>query len=252
MSQKSQNRVYPTIQPSQYMSEPYKRAMVVVAHADDAEFGCSGTVSRWCREGMEVVYVLATDGSKGSEDRGLTGDQLIEIRRQEQIAAGKVMGLKDVVFLGYPDGYLQPTLELRRDVSRAIRRFKPDILITTNPVRTLTGVEYIGHPDHFAAGEAALSAVYPSARDHLTFPELLVEGLEPHKVREVLIIGHPEPDKWVDISDTIDVSIDALLAHVSQMKDPESIAQRVREWKSEAGRGKEMGYAEAFKSFVLP
>ena len=231
--------------------EPYKRAMVVVAHADDAEFGCSGTVARWCREGMEAVYVLATDGSKGSEDREITSEQLAETRKQEQIAAGKVLGLKDVVFLGYPDGYLQPTLELRRDIAREIRRFKPDVLITTSPVRTLTGMGYIGHPDHFAAGEAALSAVYPAARDHLTFPELLADGFEPHKVREVLIMGHPDPDKWVNITDTIDIAIKALLSHVSQFKDPEGLGERMREWKSEAGKGREMDYAEAFKSFIL-
>ena len=231
--------------------EPYRRAMVVVAHADDAEFGCSGTVARWCKEGMEVVYVICTDGSKGSTDREMTEERLAETRKQEQMAAGKVLGLKDTVFLGYPDGYLQPTLELRRDIAREIRRFKPDIFITTSPVRTLMGTGYIGHPDHFAAGEAALSAVFPSARDHMTFPELLAEGFEPHKVREVLVMGHDNPDRWVNVTDTIDMAIEALLSHTSQMGDPEGVAQRVRQWKSEAGKGREMEYAEAFKSFVL-
>lgn len=231
--------------------EPYERAMVVVAHPDDAEFGCSGTVARWCRSGVEVVYVLVTDGSKGSDDKNLTPTRLAEIRKQEQIAAGEVLGLKDVVFLGYPDGYLEPTLDVRKDISRQIRKFRPDVLVTTNPVRNLVGTGYIGHPDHFAAGEAALSAVYPAARDHLTFPDLFDEGFEPHKVREVLIMGHSQPDKWVNVTDTIDVSIEALLLHVSQFSDPQEVAKRVRGWKSEAGKPIEMEYAEAFKSFII-
>ena len=227
----------------------YKRGMVVVAHPDDAEFGCSASVARWVREGIEFVYVLCTDGSKGTSDRNITSEQLVEIRKQEQISAGKVLGLKDVVFLGYPDGYLHPTLDLRRDIAREIRRFRPDILITTSPTRTLTGTGYLGHPDHFAAGEAALSAVYPAARDHLTFPELLEEGLEPHKVREVLIIGHDISNKWVDVTSGIDFAIQALLAHESQV-GPES-GERMREWKRQAGKEHGMEYAEGFKSFTL-
>ena len=230
--------------------EPYRRAMVVVAHADDAEFGCSGTVAKWCREGMEVVYVIATDGSKGASDRETTSEQLVELRRQEQIAAGKILGLKDVVFLGYPDAYLQPTLEVRRDITRVIRQHRPDILITTNPTRNLTGTNYIGHPDHFAVGEATLSAVFPAARDHLTFPELLEEGLEPHKVREVLINGHDTPDKWIDVTESIDIAIEALKAHASQIGDRE-VAERMREWRRETGKDQGFEYAEAFKSFVL-
>lgn len=229
--------------------EPYRRAMVVVAHADDAEFGCSGTVAKWCKEGMEVVYVIVTDGSKGIEDRGISSESLVKMRQQEQRDAGKILGLKDVVFLGYPDAYLQPTLEVRRDITREIRRHQPDILITTNPTRLLTGTGYIGHPDHFAAGEATLSAVFPAARDHLTFPELLEEGLEPHKVREVLITGHDQPDRWIDVTDSIETAVQALLAHTSQLG--QEAADRVREWKREAGKKFGVEYAEAFKSFIL-
>ena len=235
----------------QPQEEPYRRAMVVVAHPDDAEFGNSGTVARWCREGMEVVYVIVTDGSKGSKDPEMTAERLAEMRKQEQIAAGKVLGLKDVVFLDYPDGYLQPTLEVRRDIAREIRRFRPDTLITTNPVRTLSGRGYLGHPDHFAAGEATLSAVYPAARDHMTFPELLEEGFEPHKVREVLITGHESPDKWFNVSQTIEVAIEALLCHASQVGDRDGLDERMRAGRREVGKGREMEYAEAFKSIVL-
>ena len=230
--------------------EPYRRGMVVVAHPDDAEFGCSGTVAKWCREGMEVVYVIVTDGSKGTSDREITPKQLSEMRHREQVAAGKVLGLKDVVFLGHPDAYLQPTLEVRRDIAREIRRYRPDILITLSPMRNLNINGYLGHPDHLAVGEATLSAVYPAARDHLTFPELLKEGLEPHKVREVLIQGHESPDKWIDVTGTIEIAIQALRTHTSQVEGRE-IEERMRQWRREAGKDHGMEYAEAFKQFIL-
>jgi LmbE family N-acetylglucosaminyl deacetylase len=224
--------------------------MVVVAHADDAEYGCSGTVSKWCKEGMEVVYVLCTDGSKGSSDPEMTPERLVEIRRQEQLAAAKVLGVKDVIFLGYADSMLQPTLELRRDIAGEIRRHKPDILICQSPVRSLNGTGYIGHPDHMAAGEAALSAVFPTARDRMTFPELLEEGLEPHKVREVLVMDHgEEADKWIDVSDTIDIATEALKQHVSQVGDNHEGDGWMREWRQRTGQHHGMKYAEAFKHF---
>ena len=164
-----------------------KIAMVITAHPDDAEWGCSGSVAKWTRLGWDVIYVLCTDGSKGTEDRSISSKKLSEIREKEQRDAGKILGLKAIEFLGYPDGYLEPTLDVRKDISREIRRYKPSIVITTNPNRDLLSSGYIGHPDHFAAGEATLSAVFPSARDHLTFPELLEEGFEPHKVKQVWI-----------------------------------------------------------------
>ena len=194
------------------MPEPedsFSRAMVVVAHADDAEWGCSGTVAKWCAQGWEVVYVLCTDGSKGSDDPEITSRELAEIRRQEQLDAGKVLGLHQVVFLGYEDGVLQPNLELRRDITREIRRYRPDVLICMSPTRRLTGTGYIGHPDHHAAGEAALSAVYPSARDRLTFPELLEDGLEPHNVTEVWVMDHHDADQYVDVTDYIETAVSA-------------------------------------------
>ena len=231
--------------------EPYRRGMVVVAHADDAEYGCSGTVAKWCREGMEVVYVLCTDGSKGSSDPEMTPQLLAQIRRQEQIEAGKVLGLKEVVFLDYEDSMLQPTLELRRDIVRQIRRHKPDILICSSPIRTLDGTGYLGHPDHMAAGEATLSAVFPAARDRMTFPELLKEGLEPHKVREVLMIMWKEADKWIDVSDTIEISIEALKKHVSQVGHRDDSFDWMRERRREAGEHHGMKYAETFKHFHM-
>ena len=227
----------------------FKRGMVVVAHADDAEFGCSGTVAKLCSEGWEIVYVLCTDGSKGSSDREITGEELSRMRRQEQSDAGKVLGLKDVVFLDYEDSMLQPTLELRRDIAREIRRWRPDVVICTYPIRLLDGFRGVGHPDHQAAGEAALSAVFPAARDHLTFPELLEAGFEPHKVSEAWVIGHPEPDLWIDVTSHIDTSVKALVQHKSQINEqPEEHWSNVmREWRRKTAVGKGMQYAEAFK-----
>ena len=231
----------------------FSRAMVVVAHADDAEYGCSGTVARWCSEGWDVVYVLCTDGSKGSSDREITQQELSRIRREEQENAGRVLGLKDVVFLDHEDSMLQPTLELRRDIAREIRRYTPDVVVANYPMRNLDGGWGVGHPDHLAAGEAALSAVFPAARDHMTFPELLEEGLEPHKVAEVWIMGHPEPDVWVDVTEHIDTSVKSLLEHKSQVNDwtEEEAHKHMREWRRQRAEGKGMQYAESFKRITF-
>ncbi len=229
---------------------PHRRGMVVMAHADDAEWGCAGTVAKWCAEGWEVVYVLCTDGSKGSADPQVTSEELTKIRRQEQLNAGKVLGLREVVFLEYPDSMLEPTLELRRDIAREIRRYRPDVLICMSPVRQLTEDGYMGHPDHFAAGEAALSAVFPTARDRLTFPELLQEGLEPHKVREVWVAEYGEPDHYVDVSDYMDTAVKALKQHETQVDEADADTY-MRQWRSRTGEKVGFEYAEAFKRFRL-
>ena len=232
----------------------FKRAMVVTAHPDDAEYGCSGSVAKWTRLGWEVVYVLCTDGSKGTEDRNITSEQLAEIRAEEQREAGKTLGLKAVEFLGYPDGYLEPTLEVRKDISREIRKYKPDVLITTNPTRDLLSSGYIGHPDHFAAGEAALSAVFPSARDHLTFPELFYdEGLEPHKVREVWVMSFGDKANfWNPLTEEdVETSIAALKQHVSQVADPDNAGKWMKERRAELGKKVGADYAESFQKFTL-
>ena len=229
----------------------YQRAMVVVAHPDDAEWGCAGTVAKWCAEGWEVVYVLCTDGSKGSEDPEMTSGRLVEIRKQEQLNAGKVLGLKDIVFLGYEDSMLEPTLELRRDIAREIRRHRPDVLICINPVRSVDGEGYLGHPDHFASGEAALSAVFPSSRDRLTFTELLREGLEPHKVKEVWMMFHGDTaDKFVDVSAYMDTAVDALKQHQTQVSE-EDAEVGMRQWRNSTGQKVGFEFAEAFKVFQL-
>ncbi len=232
----------------------FKKAMVVTAHPDDAEYGCSGSVAKWCRMGWEVVYVLCTDGSKGTEDRDVTSAQLVELRAEEQLTAGRTLGLKTVEFLGYPDGYLEPTLDLRRDISRQIRKHRPDVLITTSPNRDLLNSTYIGHPDHFAAGEAALSAVFPSARDHLTFPELLGdEGLEPHKVREVWVMSFGEnANFWNPLNEQdVEMSIAALKNHTSQVSNPEEASKWMKQRRADLGKKIDAEYAESFRKFTL-
>lgn len=227
----------------------YSRGMVVIAHADDAEYGCSGTVAKLSADGWEMVYVLCTDGSKGSADREMSEERLSALRRDEQIAAGEVLGLKDVAFLGYPDSYLQPTLDLRKDIAREIRRYKPDVLICQYPMRVLDGGWGVGHPDHMAAGEAALSAVFPAARDHMTFPDLLAAGYEPHKVAEVWIMGHPEPDVFIDVTDHLNTAIKALAQHTTQTggRDWKELLPRMQEWRRRNSVGTGMLYAESFK-----
>ena len=233
------------------LNDEFNRAMVVVAHADDAEWGCAGTVARLCAEGWDVAYVICTDGSKGSDDPNMTVETMVKMREEEQRDAARVLGLSRVFFLGYPDAYLESSLQLRRDISRAIRIHRPDVLICMNPVRNLDGNGYIDHPDHFASGDAAMGAVYPAARDRLTFPELLnEEGLEPHKVREVWVMGRTEPDHVVDVTDHIETAVAALRAHRSQV-DYESADRYLKEWRRRDGKRIDVEYAEVFKRFRL-
>ena len=227
-----------------------RKGMVVFAHADDAEWGCSGTVAKWCAEGWDVVYVVCTDGSKGSADPSMTSMTLSQIREQEQRNAGNVLGLQDVIFLNYEDSMLEPSLELRRDITRQIRRYKPDVLICGTPMRRLSYNGYRGHPDHIAAGEAALSAVFPSARDRLTFPELLDEGLEPHNVSEVWVMDHHEPDNFVDVTSHMETAIKALKQHETQVTS-DDVGAHMKQWRSRTGQKVGFRYAEGFRRFTL-
>lgn len=228
-----------------------KRGMIIVAHPDDGEFGAAGTIALWASQGIEMTYVICTDGSKGSSDPNISAENLIKTRREEQIAAAKELGAKTVEFLNYPDAYLEHTLELRRDVTRMIRKHKPDRVLCQAPYRSLSGNGYLNHPDHLAAGDTAMAAIYPTARDRLTFPELLAEGYEPHKVREVYIMGAESPDTWVDITETVDKKISSLEKHASQVRGGEEFAKRIRERAAHTAEGHEMQYAECFKVFHL-
>lgn len=225
--------------------------MVIAAHPDDIEFVVAGTVAKWIRAGAQARYVLVTSGDAGSHRTGVTREEVARVREAEQRAAALVVGVDEVIFLGYPDGEVEPTLELRRDLVREIRRFKPDTVICFDPTRLLVGDGYINHPDHRAVGQAALDAVMPAAAMPLVFAELGKEGLEPHRVKEVLIASGPEPDTWVDISDTIELKLEALRQHVSQFPDGWGPVERTRERAAQIGAQVGVPYAEVFRRIVL-
>jgi len=225
-------------------------ALVIVAHPDDIEFSCAGTIARWVQAGSRICYVLCTSGDVGIAETGMTKARAIEIREEEQRAAAEVVGVKDVVFLREPDGMLQATLELRKKIVREIRRFRPEVVICGDPTIVWAGNDYINHPDHRAAATAGLDAVFPAAGQPNLFEELEQEGIYAFKPRKVYVTGWVQNELYVNISDTIDLKIQALRAHKSQMRDwdPEP---RIKEWAAERAKGKEMAYAEAFRVVTL-
>ena len=229
-----------------------QRILVVLAHPDDPEFFCGATVRRWTGAGHEVIYWLVTCGDKGTPDRSISSQQLCGIRHAEQRAAAAVLGVTDVRFMDYPDGYLVPDLGLRRDITRAIRVARPDILVTCDPLTLYpTGVR-LNHPDHRAVGQAALDAVYPAARDYLYFPELLDnEGLEPHIVREVWIAGTQEPSVRLDVTELWETKIKALYEHKSQIGDPKALAERMRSRRTAESTEEAPRYEEGFRRLML-
>lgn len=201
----------------------------VFAHPDDPEFFAGATLARWAAEGADITLVLATSGDKGSSDLEMTSQALMAIRETEQRAAARVLGVRDVIFLRFPDGELTPSLELRREIVRLIRLKKPDIVVTLDPTVFWFEGRGLNHPDHRAVGEATLAAVYPTARDRLNF--LLLdqhEGLVPHKVRQVYICGTASPNTRVDVTAYIETKIAALREHQSQIPDMEAMAARLR------------------------
>lgn len=232
----------------QQQNHVVKRALVIAAHPDDIEFGVAGTIANWTDEGIEVTYCIVTDGAAGTNDPGVTRDEIITRRRHEQLKAAEIVGVKDVRFLGYRDGTLQPTLELRRDLTRLIRELRPERVVSFDPTIILVHTpefDYINHPDHRAAAEAAIYAVFPSAETRPIFPELLDEGLEPHHVSEVWLNFASDPNTKVDISANIERKLAALRAHASQLD--ESTVEQVRGWSAEAGKDAGYGYAEDFR-----
>ena len=244
----------PTFQEIPSLKDPI-RMIAIVAHHDDIEFGMSGSIARWIEEGAEVTYVIVTDGGAGSNEPGILRADLVEQRRQEQLAAAAVVGVTDVRFLGYPDGMLQATMELRRELTRILREVKPDRVLCQNPTTFFFGDGYINHPDHRAAGEAAIYATFPSSETRPIFPELLEEGYEPHKVKELFLTISPEPTHFVDISSTWQKKIASLRAHVSQLGEGADFDNEALKWMEEraAESSKRFGvpYAEAFKVMTL-
>ena len=227
-----------------------ERAMVIMAHPDDPEFSCAGTIARWAQAGTQVCYVLCTSGDVGIAEAGMTRAKAAKIREAEERQAAQILGVKEVVFLGEPDGMLQATLELRKKIVRQIRRFQPEVVITGDPTVVWASEHYINHPDHRAAATAALDATFPAAGQPNLFEELETEGLSAFKPRKVYVTTWGEPDIYINVSGTIDLKVEALRAHKSQMKDwdPE---ERIKNWAAERGKGKEMAYAEAFRVITL-
>ena len=216
--------------------------MVISPHPDDCEFGIAGTVARLTKEGKQVVYVICTNGNKGTGDRSLTPEKLAEIREKEQLAAAKVLGVKETVFLKYPDQGLEDCHEFRRDLVRVIRKYKPFAVATSDPYR-----KYMWHRDHRIAGTVTADAVFPYSRDHLAYPELLDEGLEPHKVREMWFWGSDDPNFKQDITDTMDIKLDALKCHQSQVGDvPPQMRERMKDFARMNAKGEKFQLAEAF------
>lgn len=222
------------------------RAMVVFAHPDDGELGAGGVIGTWSKKGCEFVYVACTTGSSGSNDREMASDRIVTMRRQEQMAAAEVAGVRHVEFLDYGDGFLEDTREFLGQIVRLIRKHEPHTVLTHDPYR-LGGIQ---HRDHRKAGITVLDAVYPFARDHLHFPEHLEEGLDPHKVRQVLLWGADQPDVIVDTTQGIEVQIEALRCHDSQvggLEGGDDIGHRLRRRAGEAAAGFPFPYGQAYR-----
>ena len=217
--------------------------MVVTPHPDDAEFGVAGSVVRWVREGKDVVYVVCTNGDKGTNDPNMKPEELAKIREEEQLAAAKLLGVREVVFLRHPDQSLEDTAEFRKELVRLIRMYRPETVVTADPYR-----RYIWHRDHRIAAQVTLDAVFPYARDVHSYPDLLEEGLEPHRVREILLWGSPDTNYRLDITDTFDIKMEALACHKSQIGDSSSpeMEERLRQRHKMMAEEEDYELAEAF------
>jgi LmbE family N-acetylglucosaminyl deacetylase len=230
-----------------------KRAMSIHAHPDDQEFTIGGTLAKWAKQGCEIIAVVITSGDSGSNDPKYDGSYkpiLAELREKEQLAANEVLGVKETIFLRHADGELEAAIPLRKELTRLIRKFKPDAVLTGNPDGWFYGDEYLNHPDHRAAAEAACTAVFPSAGSRLIFADLLTEGYEPHEVKRLYVHGTDKSDTWVDITETLDVKIKALQQHVSQIP-VDKVGKWLTNWAEEDAQDKDMKYAESFKVMIL-
>jgi LmbE family N-acetylglucosaminyl deacetylase len=232
---------------------PLERALVVTAHPDDVDFAAGGTVAAWTRAGVSVSYCICTDGDAGGFDPSVPRGEIGGIRRAEQTEAARVLGVEDLHWLGFPDGALLADLDLRRAISRVIRVVRPQLVVTENPNRTFGSI-YGDHPDHLASGEAALCAVYPDARNPFAFPELEAAGLAAHTVGEVWLLGGPDADRTLDVTDQLERKVTALRAHVSQETDRDGrLLPLLRDWMGGTARAAglpEGRLAESFRRLV--
>jgi LmbE family N-acetylglucosaminyl deacetylase len=230
-----------------------QRVMSIHAHPDDQEFSVAGTLAKWAQAGCEIISVIITSGDSGSNDPSKDGSYkpvLAELREKEQLAANDLIGVKETVFLHYPDGELEPTIALRKELTRLIRQFKPDTVLAGNPEAWFYGDEYLNHPDHRAAARAACEAAFPSAGSRLMFADLLAAGYEPHDVKRLYVHGTEKSNTWVDITETMDLKIKALQQHASQI-DPDEVGKWMREWAEEEAKDKDMKYAESYRVMIL-
>ena len=238
----------PTVPPID--NSEVERILVVTAHPDDLDFGASGTIAQWTASGIQVSYAICTNGEQGGIDQSVSRADMRLIRRKEQTDAGAAVGVSDIHFLDYHDGLLEPTIELRKDIVRVIRKVRPQRLVCQSPERNYERI-FASHPDHMAAGEAAMQAVYPDCGNPFSFPDLMKdEGLEPWNVREAWVMSTTFPDHFVDITDTFDKKLAALHAHVSQTAHNENLDEMIREWgaRTAAQYGFPEGrFVEAFK-----
>jgi LmbE family N-acetylglucosaminyl deacetylase len=228
-----------------------QRILVVAAHPDDAEFGCGGTVAKWVHGGAAAYYLICTNGDKGSDDFGVDPQELAALREREQRAAAEVIGVSEVVFLPRRDGELVYGIDLRGDVVRWIRVWRPDAVFTHDPTVIITGTGFVNHADHRATGEATVDAVYPFSRSPLQYPEQIAEGLQPHTVPELYLWGATPPNCWVDVSDTVGCKTEALRCHQSQFSDFERVSEFATERLKRAGEEHGVGYAETFRRVVF-
>lgn len=229
------------------------RVLSVHAHPDDQEFTVAGTLAKWARSGSTIVTVCITSGNAGSNEYtppGMTREALTPIRQEEQRNACRVLGIPEVIFLGYEDGQLEPSLALRRELTRVIRRYRPDAVICGDPTVRFYGANYLNHPDHRVAADVTLDAVFPSAETRLIFPELLDEGLEPHKVAAVFIHGSEHPDTFIDISEVLDVKLAALKEHRTQMGEWDP-TEMITAWARQQGARRRLTAAESFRLMRL-
>jgi LmbE family N-acetylglucosaminyl deacetylase len=228
---------------SSFMEKKGVQVLVITPHPDDAEYGVAGAVARWTGEDKEVVYVVCTSGDKGTSEPNVTPAELGKIREEEQRTAARLLGVKDVIFLRHADQGLEDTPEFRKELVRLMRRYRPTTVVSADPYR-----RYVWHRDHRITGQVTLDAVYPYARDHLSYPELLEEGLYPHKVSEILLWGSEDVNYRVDITKTFHLKLAALRCHRSQVGhlSPESLEKRLRERHEEMAKGQDFHLAEAF------
>jgi len=228
--------------------EKPQKVLVILAHPDDPEFFCGASLARWARAGHEIHYLLLTCGDKGFDDIHASADQICKTRQAEQNAAAAIIGVKSVRFLDLEDGFLVPSIDLRREVVRAIRQIKPDILVTCDPTHLFAGDYYINHPDHRYAGQVVLDAVFPAASNLFFFPELIQdEDLQPHKPREVWVSLTGNPTVILDVTDTWEIKIQALKEHKSQIGDPKEFEERMRARKSDRSTEENEYYEEKFR-----